>query len=105
MKLTGLQLQWFSVYREAVDYMHKIVRGGEMGHFCILVYDDYKALLYQKYDYRMHRALRSLLGGICVNAIDVGAGKDITEFENKQFMARRRKQGVRAIKMLKGEIV
>lgn len=101
MKLKGLQLARFNVYKSSISEMHKRRIRRENGNIGILVGDDWDALVYQKLEYRSHRACRSLTGGICVSAISVGVG-DITEQENKSFMDSKRKQGVRAIKLMRG---
>lgn len=100
MKLKGLQLAWFKVYDSVKDVMQNLKNQREKRNIGILVETDYKALMYQIMDCRCHRAKRSLIGGICINAYDFAKG-DITEEKNFKFMASKRKQAIRALKLLK----
>jgi hypothetical protein len=102
MKLKGLQLAWFNVYHSAKEEMFKRKMNREKRNVGILVDTDFDALLYQIMDYRSHRACRSLTGGICVKAFDLAIG-DVTEKENAKFMANKRKQGIRATKLMRGK--
>jgi len=101
MKLKGLQLAWFNIYKSAIHEMFKRRTQREKGHVGILVEDDWDALVYQKFEYQSHRACRSLTGCICVRATN--GVDDTTEIENKKFMDSKRKQGIRAIKLMRGK--